>query len=71
MERGIREKLGLKSRVEPVRGIRSLTKHSMVRNNITPHIEVNPETFAVMVDGVHVTVPPVQRASLGQLYFFS
>ena len=71
VERGVREELGLKSRVEAVRGIRNLTKHAMVRNNATPHIEVNPETFAVMVDGKHVTVPPVQRVSLGQLYFFS
>ena len=71
MDRGIGEQLGLKSHIEAVHGIRSLTKHCMVRNNLTPHIEVNPETFAVMVDGKHITVPPVQHASLGQLYFFS
>ncbi|MBQ8665111.1 MAG: amidohydrolase family protein, partial [Mailhella sp.] len=70
-ELGVCEKLGLKSRVEAVRGVRSLSKHCMVRNGLTPHIEVDPETFAVKVDGVHATVPPARRVSLGQLYFFS
>jgi urease subunit alpha len=68
---GIKDMLHLRSHVEPVRGIRNLTKRSMVRNSLNPHIEVNPETFAVTVDGVHITVPPVTQVSLGQLYFFS
>jgi urease subunit alpha len=71
VERGIREKLGLVSQVEAVRGIRSLTKKCLVRNCAMPHIEVDPETFAVKADGVHLTVPAVQKVSLGQLYFFS
>ena len=70
-DRGIREELGLASRVEPVCGMRSLTKKSMVRNSAMPHIEVDPETFAVKADGVHLTVPPAEKVSLGQLYFFS
>ena len=68
---GVAEKLGLRSRVEAVRGCRCLTKRSMVRNDLTPHIEVDPETFAVLVDGVHATVPPAQSLSLAQRYFFS
>jgi urease subunit alpha len=43
----------------------------MVRNGLTPKIEVNPETFAVKVDGVHATVQPAKSISLNQLYFFS
>lgn len=43
----------------------------MVRNGNTPEIDVNPETFAVTVDGVHATVPPIEKVGLGQLYFFS
>ena len=43
----------------------------MVRNSGTPKIEVNPETFAVTVDGEHATVPPVKTISLNQKYFFS
>lgn len=70
-ERGVADKLGLARRVEPVLGTRTLTKRHLVRNATLPNIEVNPETFAVMVDGVHATVPPVKSVSLGQLYFFS
>ena len=68
---GVAQKLHLKSQIEPVYRIRSLSKRSMVRNCHTPKIEVNPETFAVTVDGVHATVKPVQSVALGQLYFFS
>ncbi len=70
-DRGIRERLGLQSRVEPVYRIRSLSKRSMIRNGNTPKLDINPETFAVTVDGIHATVPPVGTVSLGQLYFFS
>ena len=37
----------------------------------TPDIEVNPQTFAVTVDGKHATVQPPKTISLNQLYFFS
>lgn len=70
-ENGIAERYNLQSLVVPVHGTRTVTKHSMVRNSATPEIEVNPETFAVMVDGEHATVKPIEEVSLGQLYFFS
>ena len=69
---GIAEQLGLKRQVMPVYGTRTLTKRDMVRNELTPKIEVDPETFAVKVDGVHATVPSRPKPSrLNQLYFFS
>ena len=43
----------------------------MVLNNYAPVIKVNPETFAVSVDGVHLTIPPVKECKLNQMYFFS
>ena len=43
----------------------------MVRNSYLPDIEVNPQTFAVTVDGVQATVAPPKSISLNQLYFFS
>lgn len=70
-EAGIAQKLCLKSTVQPVYRIRTLSKRSMVRNDKTPDIQVNPETFAVTVDGVHATVKPAKELALGQLYFFS
>lgn len=68
---GVGEKLGLKRQVMPVRGTRTLTKRHMVRNGNTPNIEVDPETFAVKVDGEHATVEPATTISLNQMYFFS
>ncbi|AMO24051.1 urease subunit alpha [Ramlibacter solisilvae] len=67
----VHEKYGLGRIVEPVRQTRVLTKEHMVRNSLVPNIDVNPETFAVTVDGVHATVKPPKTISLNQLYFFS
>jgi urease subunit alpha len=69
--RGIKETLELGRQVMPVIGTRKLGKRDMVRNSATPRIDVNPETFAVRVDGVHATVAPAKRIALNQLYFFS
>ncbi|WP_165252596.1 urease subunit alpha [Paludisphaera soli] len=67
---GVKEKYGLQRIVEPVSGTRVLTKRHMVRNDLLPKIEVDPQTFAVKVDGVHATVEPPKSISLNQLYFF-
>ncbi|MEV0650989.1 urease subunit alpha [Phytomonospora sp. NPDC050363] len=68
---GLKERLELRRQVVPVLGTRTLTKRDMVRNGFAPRIDVDPETFAVKVDGVHATVPPSTAVSLGQMYFFS
>lgn len=41
-----------------------------MRNDQTPKIEVNPETFEVKVDGVHATCKPIDVAAMNQRYFF-
>jgi len=69
--RGIQKRLGLKRKVIPVKNIRKVRKRDMVRNSGTPDIKVDPETFAVTVDGVHATVQPLKTVSLNQKYFFS
>jgi urease subunit alpha len=68
---GIGARLGLKRQVVPVRNTRKIGKRDMVRNSGTPQIEVNPETFAVTVDGKHATVAPAKTIALNQKYFFS
>jgi len=67
----IGERYGLQRVISPVNGTRVLGKAHMVRNSYLPNIEVNPQTFAVTVDGVHATVTPPTSISLNQLYFFS
>ena len=68
---GIKEKLDLKSIIYPVHNVRSLSKADMVRNTATPHIEVDPETFQVYVDGQLAYVEPAKALPLAQLYWFS
>jgi urease subunit alpha len=71
IDAGVPERHGLRRKIKPIKNTRTLTKRDMVRNSATPRIEVNPETFAVKVDGEHATVPPASRLALNQLYFFS
>jgi urease subunit alpha len=66
---GIRERLGLARRVEPVRDCRAIGKADMVRNSATPEITVDPETYEVRLDGELATVPPAERLPMTQLYF--
>jgi urease subunit alpha len=66
---GIGERLGLARRLEPVRGCRTIGKADMVRNDSTPEITVNPETYEVRLDGELATVPPAESLPMTQLYF--
>lgn len=68
---GIKSKLGLERIVYPVSRCRQITKNDMVLNNVTPLIDINPETFEVLVNGVHATAPAASTFSLSQLYWFS
>ncbi len=68
-EAGIRERLGLHRVVEPVRGCRTVAKQDMVRNDLTPEISVDSETYEVRLDGELATVPPAEELPMTQLYF--
>ncbi len=68
---GIGSRLGLERSVKPVRRTRQLTKYDMVRNSAMPRIDVDPETFDVMVNGVKAYVKPAEKFALSQLYWFS
>lgn len=68
---GIKERLNLDRIIYPVRRTRQLTKSDMMFNGGMPSIEVNPETFEVLVNGVRAYIPPAKEFSLAQLYWFS
>lgn len=70
-DKGIKEKYGLQSELYPVHGVRQITKADMLRNTATPHIEIDPETFYVTVNGQLAYVPPAKSLPLAQLYWFS
>jgi urease subunit alpha len=66
---GIHEQLGLQRTVLPARGIRAIDKKRMLLNDATPHIEVDPETYEVRADGVHLTCEPATVLPMAQRYF--
>ena len=63
------ERLGLERMILPARGIRAVNKARMVHNHATPVIEVDPETYEVRADGVHLTCEPATTLPLAQRYF--
>ncbi|HEY3107534.1 MAG TPA: urease subunit alpha [Chloroflexota bacterium] len=69
LERDLAGHLGLTRRLIAVRGCRRIGKRDMVRNDATPRIEVNPETYEVRVDGQVATCEPAERLPLTQLHF--
>jgi urease subunit alpha len=66
---GIGERLGLRKSLVAVRGIRQLRKADMVLNGLTPHMEVDPETYAVRADGELLTCEPATVLPMAQRYF--
>jgi urease subunit alpha len=69
LEHGVPDRLGLQRIVLPARGIRAIDKRRMVHNAATPHIEVDPETYEVRADGVHLICEPATVLPLAQRYF--
>ncbi|WP_282088074.1 urease subunit alpha [Streptomyces tendae] len=68
---GVPEKLGLQKKVLPVRKTRTIGKHNMVRNDVVPDIQVDPETYKVTVNGKVATIDPAQKLPLNQLFFLA
>ena len=59
---------GLHKRAVAVKNCRSIGKKDMKLNATLPNIAVDPETYRVTVDGVHLTCKPLDRLPLAQLY---
>jgi len=68
MEADIKGTCGLKKKVVPVSGCRSIGKKDMVYNDYAPVITVDPETYVVTVDGEAITSKPAEKLPLTQLY---
>ncbi|KXX82935.1 Urease [Madurella mycetomatis] len=59
---------GLKSRVEPVKGCRSVSKKDMKFNDLMPKMKVDPESYTVEADGVVCTAEPLSELPLTQAW---
>jgi urease subunit alpha len=68
LEDGLGERLGLRRRLMGVRPTRDVGKAQMVNNDALPRIDVDPETFAIHVDGELVVPSPATELPLAQLY---
>lgn len=70
--RSIFDTYNLKSRIEAVKGCRDIGKKDMKWNAAMPKMNVDPETYRVEADGVHLTAEPVDQVDGvpgGQGYF--
>jgi urease subunit alpha len=66
---GIKEQLGLSKTLIPVRGMRQLRKRDMIHNGVTPHMEVDPETYEVRADGRLLVCEAAAVLPMAQRYF--
>ncbi len=53
--------------VENTRG--GISKASMIHNDATPTLQVDPETYRVTADGEHLTCEPASELPMAQRYF--
>jgi urease subunit alpha len=70
LENGLQAKLGTAKQMVAVENTRSaISKASMVHNDATPVIEVDPETYEVRADGTLLTCEPADVLPMAQRYF--
>jgi urease subunit alpha len=65
----LREKLGVAKQLVAVEHTRDISKKSMVHNDATPDITVDPETYEVTADGELLTCAPAEVLPMAQRYF--
>lgn len=68
VESGLRDRLGLSRDLKPVAPTRDIGKKDMRCNDARPDIDIDPDTFAIAIDGQPVTAAPAQTLPLGRLY---
>lgn len=63
------KKLGLQKPLVAIKGTRDVKKKNMIHNNWMPNIEVDPETYQVLADGMELTCEPAEVLPMAQRYF--
>ena len=69
VDSGVAERFGIRRPLVPVSNMRSRTKADMVLNDATPDVRVEPDSFAVHVDGELIEPQPVTELPMAQRYF--
>ena len=67
---GLRDRLGVEKEMLAVQNTRSgISKASLILNDATPEIEVDPESYEVRADGELLTCEPASELPMAQRYF--
>jgi urease subunit alpha len=70
LEKGLATKLRTNRRLVAVENTRGgISKKSMIHNDATPTLTVDPETYRVEADGEHLTCEPASELPMAQRYF--
>jgi urease subunit alpha len=70
VQAGLGRKLGIQKKLVAVENTRGkISKRSMIHNDATPAIEVDPETYEVRADGELLTCAPADVLPMAQRYF--
>lgn len=70
IDNGLREQLGVQKQFSPVSNTRGgISKSSMILNDATPQIDVDPETYDVRANGELLTCEPATELPMAQRYF--
>jgi urease subunit alpha len=69
IEAGVAERLGTLTRMVPVTSTRRIGKADMVGNDARPDVRVDPDSFAVHVDGELIEPAPAAELPMAQRYF--
>lgn len=70
LDSGLANRLGTAKQMVAVKNTRGgISKKSMIHNDLTPHIEVDPETYEVRADGELLTCEPATKLPMAQRYF--
>lgn len=70
IDNGLEQKLRTHQKLVPVKRTRTISKLDMLHNDALPHLEIDPETYNVYLDGQRITVKPAKTLPLSQLFFF-
>ena len=70
LEAGLESRLGVSKKLVAVENTRGgISKKSMIHNDATPNVEVDPETYSVKADGELLVCEPAKELPMAQRYF--